>query len=126
MSDLQPSLYERLGGETAIMAAVALFYEKVMADQTTSPFFAGLDMEAQTKKQIAFMSRAFGGPTEWNGRDLREAHVRLVKEMGLTDVHFDAVAGHLTSTLQDLGIDDDVASEVLGIVASTREQVLNR
>ena len=56
------SLYERIGGEPAIMAAVNLFYQKVMEDSLTRPFFSGLDMKAQVQKQIAFMSRALGGP----------------------------------------------------------------
>ena len=33
------SLYERIGGEAAIVAAVELFYEKVMADPRTRSFF---------------------------------------------------------------------------------------
>src|SRR5690606_28054137 len=53
------SLYEKIGGEAAVMAAVALFYEKVLADDVTKPFFEGLDMDKQTKKQIAFMTVAF-------------------------------------------------------------------
>ena len=43
---------ERVGGQQAIMAAVDRFYEKVLADELTRPFFAALDMDAQIKKQI--------------------------------------------------------------------------
>ena len=43
------SLYERIGGEPAIMAAVDLFYAKVMNDTLTRPFFDGLDMNAQVQ-----------------------------------------------------------------------------
>ena len=57
-------LYERIGGQAAVMAAVDLFYEKVMEDELTRPFFAGLDMSKQTTKQVAFMTWAFGGPAE--------------------------------------------------------------
>ena len=58
MTDTSPkgSLYDRLGGEAAIMAAVDRFYQKVLADELTRPFFAGLDMDAQIRKQISFMS----------------------------------------------------------------------
>ncbi len=93
------TLYDRLGGEAAIMAAVEGFYTRVLADPLTAPFFAGLDMTAQSQKQIAFMIRAFGGPETMKGRDLRSAHAALVKERGLGDVHFDAVVGHLEATL---------------------------
>ena len=120
-----PTLFERLGGEAAIEAAVVDFYERIMADPTLAPFFQHLDMGAQIKKQIAFMTMAFGGPSKYSGRDLRTAHAPLVKK-GLTDAHFDAVAGHLGDTLKELGIDERTTSEVLAVVGFTRQDVLNR
>jgi hemoglobin len=120
------SLYERIGGEGAIMAAVNLFYAKVMADRRTKPFFAKLDMAAQTRKQIAFMTWAFGGPAEYKGRDLRTAHAELVNNRGLGDTQFDAVAEHLRSTLEELGVSADLVSEAMSIVAGTRSEVLGR
>jgi hemoglobin len=120
------SLYERIGGEPAIMAAVNLFYAKVMEDSVTRPFFAGLDLKAQVQKQIAFMSRALGGPVAYQGRDLRAAHQKLVQEQGLGDAHFDAVAGHLKSTLEELGVDQGVIDEALGAIGSMRTDVLGR
>lgn len=122
---MSESLYERIGGEAAIMAAVERFYQKVLADERTRPFFAGLDMKDQTKKQIAFMSWAFGGPIEFKGRDLRAAHAPLVAK-GLGDVQFDAVASHLEATLQELGVPDELVRESLAIVAGTRTEVLGR
>jgi hemoglobin len=120
------SLYERVGGELAVMAAVDLFYRKVLDDEVTRPFFDGLDMPAQIKKQVAFMTRAFGGPAAQAGRDLRTAHARLVAEKGLTDVHFDAIARHLDATLRELGVADELVKEALTIVAGTRDEVLGR
>jgi hemoglobin len=119
------SLFERLGGEAAIMAAVGLFYEKVLADDRTKPFFEGLPMEAQTQKQVAFMAWAFGGPREYPGRDLRDAHARLVKK-GLGDTEFDAVVSHLDTTLRELSVGADLIAEVLVIVEGTRNHVLGR
>ena len=126
MGGMGQSLYERLGGQAAIMAAVDLFYQKVLADDLTKPFFTALDMQAQTKKQIAFMTWAFGGPEEFRGRDLTVAHANLVRSKGLTDVHFDAVAKHLDATLRELGVGPDLIQEALTIVGSTRDKVLGR
>jgi hemoglobin len=120
-----PSLYERIGGEAAVMAAVDLFYQKLLADPLTRPFFDGLGIETQVKKQVGFMTRALGGPDEYRGRGLRAAHARLVRQ-GLSDRHFDAVAGHLESTLTELGVAADLIREALAIVAATRDEVLNR
>lgn len=122
----ESSLFERLGGEAAIMAAVDVFYDKVLADELTRPFFDGLEMDAQSRKQVSFMAWAFGGPKEYRGRDLRAAHARLVEEKGLSDVHFDAVAKHLEATLRELGVAEELVQEALTVIAGTRDQVLNR
>jgi hemoglobin len=123
---MKSSLYDRIGGEPALMAAVDIFYKKVLDDELTRPFFVGLDMAAQIRKQVAFMTWAFGGPPALKGRDLRVAHADLVKNRGLTDVHFDAVAGHLKETLTEMGVQADLIEEALAIVGTTRADVLNR
>jgi hemoglobin len=120
------SLFERIGGEAALMAAVDLFYTKVLANDLTRPFFESLDMEAQIRKQIAFMTWAFGGPASYKGRDLTTAHASLVKNKGLSDAHFDAVAVSLEQTLVELGIERGLIDEVLGVVGQTRDSVLGR
>jgi hemoglobin len=119
------SVYERIGGEDAILAAANLFYDKVLADAQLAPFFAGLDMSQQVRKQVALMSWAFGGPDKYAYRPLDEAHAGL-RARGLNDAHFDAVAGHLADTLKELGVPDELAGEALAIVASTRDQVMGR
>src|SRR5262245_24433084 len=111
----EPSLYDRVGGEPATMAAAGILYERLMADDLTRPFFENMDLDAIVKKQIAFMAWALGGPSEYRGRDLRVAHKNLVTTKGLTDSHFDAVAMHLAATLRDLDIDDATVGEVLGV-----------
>jgi hemoglobin len=120
-----PSLFERLGGEAAIEAAVVGFYERIMSDPSLAPFFDGLDMGAQIKKQISFMTMAFAGPSRYSGRDLRTAHAKLV-ERGLNDSHFDSVQIHLRSTLDELGVDSSTITEVAGIVETTRRDVLGK
>ena len=72
------SLYERLGGEGAVNAAVELFYRKVLADGRIAHFFDDVDMESQIAKQKAFLTMAFGGPNNYTGADMRNAHKRLV------------------------------------------------
>lgn len=38
------SLYERIGGEEAVTAAVGIFYKKMLADAKVSHFFKNIDM----------------------------------------------------------------------------------
>lgn len=51
---MSQSLYERIGGEAAVNAAVDIFYRKVLADDRISRFFEGVDMEKQAAKQRGF------------------------------------------------------------------------
>jgi hemoglobin len=116
-------LYELLGGAAAVNSATLRFYEKVMADPSLAPYFKGLNMEAQAKKFVAFMTMAMGGPHEYTGKDLRSAHERLVRD-GLGDPHFDAVLDHLEQTLVELGVEPDLIEQALELVASTHGDVL--
>ena len=59
------SLFERIGGEPAIDAAVDIFYKKVLADDRIKGFFSGIDMEKQIQKQKSFLTFAFGGPSPY-------------------------------------------------------------
>ncbi|TAN69327.1 MAG: group 1 truncated hemoglobin [Methylobacter sp.] len=130
MSDSQEStanqtLYEKLGGEAAVNAAVDIFYRKVLADYRINRFFDNSDMEKQAAKQKAFLTMAFGGPNNYNGTDMRNAHARLVK-MGLNSSHFDAVMEHLGATLIELSVPQELIAQAAAIAESTRNDVLGK
>jgi len=119
------SLYESIGGEAAMGAAVELFYRKVLSDERISHFFEDVDMERQAAKQKAFLTMVCGGPSAYTGKDMRKGHAHLV-ERGLNDTHFDAVAENLGSTLTELGVAKELVDQVLAIAESARADVLNR
>ncbi len=119
------SLYEQLGGEAAVNAAVDIFYRRVLNDYRINRFFDNVDMEQQAAKQKSFLTMAFGGPNNYTGTDMRHAHAKLVKK-GLDDSHFDAVMEHLTGTLEELSVPQDLIDQVAAIAESTREDVLGR
>ena len=120
-----PSLYEQLGGEAAVNAAVDVFYRKVLNDDRISHFFDGVDLEKQAAKQKAFLTFAYGGPNNYPGLDMRKAHARLV-EQGLNESHFDAVMEDLGATLQELGVPGQLIAQAAAIAESTRNDVLGR
>ncbi|GJL85093.1 MAG: group 1 truncated hemoglobin [Micavibrio sp.] len=122
----EETLFEKLGGKEAVEGAVDAFYEKVMADDRINYLFEGTDMKRQRAKQKAFMTYAFGGAPNYNGLSMRKAHTHLVEEKGLNDSHFDAVAENLQNTLKEMGVAEDLIGEVMEVVGSTRDDVLNR
>ncbi len=119
------SLYEKLGGEAAVNAAVDIFYRKVLADDRVNKFFEGVDMEKQAAKQKAFLTMAFGGPNNYTGKDMCEGHRHLL-EKGLNDTHVDVIIELLGETLKELGVADDLIQQVAAIAESVRDDVLCR
>lgn len=117
------SLYQKLGGAAALDAAVELFYTKVLADDRVKHYFDDVNMPKQKRRQKAFLSAALGSPVAWTGKDLRTAHADIT---GLNDTHFNAIGENLKTTLEELKISKDLIDQVLAIVETTRNDVLNR
>jgi len=120
-----PSLFEQLGGAAAVDAAVDIFYRKVLEDYRIYRFFDNTDMEAQAAKQKAFLTMAFGGPNNYTGKDMRNAHASLVKR-GLDNSHVDAVLENLTATLQELNVPQELIDQVIAIAEGARSDVLGK
>ncbi|MDH5722529.1 MAG: group 1 truncated hemoglobin [Alphaproteobacteria bacterium] len=119
------TLFDRIGGEYAINAAVDSFYEKVLSDDLLYPFFEGICMDTQMSSMKSFLTVAFGHGSSETIKNMREVHAPLV-EKGLNDTHFDAILGHMTETLQELSIAENLIAEVQDVVESYRDEVLNR
>lgn len=122
---MSASLYDRLGGEAAVNAAVDIFYRKVLNDHRINRFFDNSDMDKQIAKQRAFLTMAFGGPNNYTGKDMRTAHAKMV-DNGLNEDHFNAVMEHLGATLTELKVPADLIAEAAAIAESTRNDVLGR
>jgi len=122
------TLYEKLGVKEAVDTAVDMFYEKVLNDERVKHFFVNTDMKQQKNHQKAFMTYAFGGTEKFTGRNMRDAHKDLVDKMGLTDLHFDAIAQNLVETLHELNVSQENIDEVVTIVGAVehRNDILNR
>lgn len=119
------TLFEQLGGEAAVDAAVDIFYRKVLTDDRISHYFEDVDMAKQAAKQKAFLTMAFGGANNYSGLDMKNGHAHLVKR-GLNDTHVDAVVEHLGSTLRELGVAENLITQVVAIAESVRDNVLGR
>ncbi len=123
METQEKTVFERIGGMTAVNAAVEIFYKKVLADEKISFFFTHTDMMQQAGKQRAFLAYAFGATLHYKGEGLRHSHAHLVKN-GLNNTHFDAVIRHLMDTLVELNVPMDLIVEVISIAENTKNDVL--
>lgn len=106
-----------------VTAAVDIFYNKVLADQTVAHYFAHTDMAKQRSHQAQFLSYAMSGGAEaYNGKDMVTAHAHLLPH--LEERHFNAIVQHLDATLTELGVPRADIDEALSVVATTKDDVL--
>lgn len=122
---MSKTLFERIGGESAVKATVVKMYDKILDDAELAPFFENLDVERLRRSQSAFVTYAIGGPNYYTGKSMRTAHASAVKD-GLSDRHFDLVVAHLKSAMEELNVAADLIAEALAIVGSTRVDVLGK
>ena len=119
-ADRQQSDYDLVGGGPAISQVVERFYQLVLGDPLLAPLFTGVDVARLKRHQVLLVSQVMGGPADYDGRELHEAHAGL----GITDEHFDHVVEHLVASLQEAGVPDDVIGRVGGALAGTRGDVV--
>ncbi|WP_433293248.1 hypothetical protein ACQP2F_30150 [Actinoplanes sp. CA-030573] len=68
---------------------------------------------------VALLSQVLGGPEDYSGRDLRNAHAGL----GIAREHYDLVGAYLIGVLAGLGADDEVLEAVRGVLAATADDI---
>lgn len=115
------SHYERIGGAAAVKAAVELFYDKVLADPELAGYFTTVNMPEQRRHLALMLAAVLGGPNEYTGRGLAEAH----QPLGITPAHYARVGEHLMSTLTELGVPADILADVQAVLGQVRDQVVS-
>ncbi|WP_129113446.1 group I truncated hemoglobin [Halegenticoccus tardaugens] len=119
---MSESMYSEIGGREAIEAVVEDFYDKVLADERLAGYFEDHDMESLYAHQVQFISAVAGGPVQYSGADMREAH----DHMDIDQSDFDAVAEYLESALVENGVGDQNVDAIMAEVAALEEPVLGR
>lgn len=96
----QTTLYERIGGQSAVAELIDRFYSKVVADPQLAPFFAHTSLDKLRSMQREFFSAALDGPQTYSGLSLAQAH----EGRGISSNDFSRYVGHLLETLNELGL----------------------
>jgi hemoglobin len=134
------TLYARLGGEAGMAEIVEDFIDRALADPRINWERAGIQGGLFRNKQVTqwtdspgnvailkkhmnqFLSLATGGPTQYDGRNLRESHASL----RITNAEFDAAVGALKASLDRVKVASREQKELLAIVESTRPLIVTQ
>ena len=112
--------YDAIGGGPAVSAVVNDFYERVLGDPQLAPYFEGVDMARLKRHQVLLVSQVLGGPANYDGRPLDEAHDGL----GIDHDDFAKVAAHLTAAMTAAGVPEDIVMRAIAAVASTEPDIV--
>jgi hemoglobin len=121
--DTQPagtSLYDRLGGKTAIAAVVADFVANVAADTRINARFATTDLARLKGHLVDQICMATGGPCVYRGRDMKTTHAG----MRITDAEFGALVEDLVAALDRFKVPAREKSELLGLLAPMKKDIV--
>jgi len=112
--------YQRIGGGRAVSAVVDRFYDLVLADPQLAPFFVETDVNRLKRHQVLLISQVMGGPADYDGRSLREAHDGL----NISSADFGRVVTHLVAALQEASVPDDVIGRLGAQLGAAEKDVV--
>lgn len=126
------SLYDRLGGVSAISAVVDQFITNVAADPNMVRTFTPLLQEVQkgnTARLTALrnnlidqIGQASGGPQKYTGKDMVTAH----KGMKITDTEFNSLVNDLVMALNKFNVPSTEQNELLGVLGGLKGQIVGQ
>ena len=114
------TLYDRLGGKSAITAVVDTFVAHVAADKRINKKFAKSNIPRVKAEIVDQVCAATGGPCSYTGRSMKEAH----RNMKVTNGEFDALVEDLTTALNDYRVPDREKNELLGKLGTMRADIV--
>lgn len=118
----QKSLYDRLGGQPALVAVVDDFVANVAADNRINGMFAGTDIPRLKRLLVEQICAGTGGPCKYTGRDMKTAH----RGMKVTDAHFNALVEDLVKTLDKFKVPAKEKGELLAILGPMRSDIVGQ
>jgi hemoglobin len=125
-------LWDRLGGQKAVEAVVDDFVVRAANDTKNVNFTrAGhpnqwdpspANMQKFKTRLVEFISLASGGPLKYKGKDMTSAHTG----MEITSAEFQALANHLSASLDKFKVPAKEKNELLTAVAGTKDQIVGK
>ena len=118
-----PTLFDRLGGYSAIAAVADNLLPRLMGDDQLGRFWEhrgsdGIDREKQLL--IDFLCHHAGGPLYYTGRDMQTSH----RGMRISEADWTRFIGHLNDTLDQFDLGDAERNDVLAFIDSTKSEIV--
>ncbi|HTR52886.1 MAG TPA: group 1 truncated hemoglobin [Kofleriaceae bacterium] len=116
------SLFDRLGGKSAIQAVVHQFVTNVAADKVISKRFAKTNTKKLEATLVDQVCAATGGPCKYAGKTMADAH----KGMKITEDEWKATVADLKSALDKFKVKDAEQNDLLGALAGMHDDIVGK
>ncbi len=123
----EQSLYERIGGVNAIASVVERFSDQVVKNPklNVNPALKKWNKSGQLPglkfMRILWLCNVAGGPFQYTGKELGEAH----KDLHLTSEEFDEVGAEIASALDYFKVPEREKGEVMAAIVAHKAEVIN-
>lgn len=116
------SLYDRLGGQAAIVAVVNDLIDNVAADDKINSSFKDTNVPRLKNLVVEQICEASGGPCKYTGRSMERSH----RPLKITDAEFDAFVAHLVDVLNKYKVPSAEQGELLAVLGGMRGQIVTK
>lgn len=120
--DVRP-LYERIGGRSAVEETLDVFFRRVLEDERINQFFEGFDIDKLRNQQRKFINFSLGGTDPADAQAAHDA-VEFLVEKDLDSDHFDMLVENIASSLEELGVPQDLVDEARVLAKSLKDEVV--
>lgn len=123
----EQSLYERIGGVNAITMVVDRFSDEVVKNPKLNVNPALKEWNQSGKlpglkfMRTLWICQATGGPFQYTGKDMHEAH----KDLHITSEEFDEVGAEIARALDHFNVPEREKQEVLAAIVARKTEVVN-
>ena len=114
------SLYDRLGGKTAITAVVDQFVANVVDDSRINGRFATTDIPKLKGHLVDQICMATGGSCTYRGRDMKTTHAG----MKISNADFGALVEDLVKALDTFKVPAQEKRELLGLLGPMNKDIV--
>jgi hemoglobin len=116
------TLYESMGGEPALRAALDHFADIVVADDRINFTFAEANMAKFKQLLFEQLCNLSGGPCKYTGRDMRTTHAKL----NINNAEFNALAEDLYIGLGQAGVPYRLQNKLMALLAPMQHEIVKR
>ena len=115
------SIYDALGGDAGLRDLVDDLADRMAADAVLGPLFAGVDRELLQRHRVSYLSAVLGGPEQYLGQSMRDAH----RSLHLTDEHMNRFLQLVATSLTAAEVAPEPAQAVLELLDRLRPVIVD-